>query len=118
MTLYTLFHSHPTQILICAVHLNRSTGQDYTSSSSGREELAWHVSTTDVMFWHQVKSIDTHLLFQFSQLAWQVRDELHGGIKFLLKIPDLVLFALGIAANQRHGPHAWKPVQVVVLLEY
>lgn len=58
----------------------------------------------------------THLLLELGQLPRQVGHQLHGGFQLLLQVPDLVLLAVAIAADQRHGPHPGEPVQVVLLV--
>lgn len=56
-----------------------------------------------------------HLFLQLGQLARQVGHQFHGGLQLLLQASDLVLLPICITADQRHGPHPWEPVQVVVL---
>lgn len=41
--------------------------------------------------------------------------QLHGGVQFVLKISDLILFPFPLIADQRHGSHPGEPVKVLVL---
>lgn len=59
----------------------------------------------------------THLLLELGKLPRQVGHQLHGGLQLLLQVPDLVLLAVTVAADQRHGPHPGEPVQVVFLVD-
>lgn len=63
----------------------------------------------------QVNFCRTHLFLQLGELARQVGHQFHGRLQFLLQASDLVLLPVCVAADQRHGPHPWEPVQVVLL---
>ena len=59
--------------------------------------------------------LGAHLLLELVELGSEVGHQLHGGIKLVLKDPDLVLLPLPFVAHQGHGPHPGEPVQVLVL---
>ncbi len=58
-----------------------------------------------------------YLFFKLRQLGRQLTHEIDGHFQPLLQQSDLVLFTLSLRAYQRHGPHPWKPVQILLLKE-
>lgn len=99
------------------------------SSASKGQQTANKQTSSDLCRQHSLKvthhdSVTTppevnfnwpHLFLQLSQLARQVGHQFHGGLQLLLQASDLILLPICITADQRHGPHPWEPVQVLVL---
>lgn len=56
-----------------------------------------------------------YLLFELRQLCRQLSHQGDGVAQLLLKAAHLVLLAFSLIAHQRHGPHAGKPLQILLL---
>lgn len=59
----------------------------------------------------------TDLLLQLGQLPRELLHQTHGGLQLLLQGPDLVLLAVTFIADEGHGSHPRKPVQILLLKE-
>ena len=49
------------------------------------------------------------------KLAGKLSDHFHGGREPVLQVPHLILLPIPLSHHQRHGLHARKPIQVLVL---